>query len=188
MPAPQPPEPFLTPKTLASRGGPIAGGGLSMLGALLAMIGFLMPWASCAGTPYSGLALAAQPGPQGQSLALLYLVPFLGLGCLGIALSVVPLSAWRRIPVFVGWLALAVVGLLGVIAAIPLLVLYTSYTAAQEELEQSLGIFSGLAGDAVQIEPGYWVTALGLAVVVLGAIIGCAVGLLGALLPSRQRP
>lgn len=179
-------QPFLTPKTMASRGGPIAGGGLSMLGALLAMIGFLMPWASCAGTPYSGLNLASQPGPQGESMALLYLVPFLGLGCLGIALSVIPLAAWRRIPVFAGWLALAVVGVLGVIAAIPLLILYTSYTAAQAELESSLGIFSGLAGDAVKIEPGYWLTALGLALVVLGAIVGCTVGIIGALLPRRQ--
>ena len=186
MTAPKQPEPFLTPKSLASRGGPIAGGGLSMLGALLAMIGFLMPWASCAGTPYSGLELAAQPGPQGESLALLYLVPFLGVGCLGIALSIVPLSAWRRIPVFAGWLALAVVGVLGVIAAVPLLILYTSYTAAQEELEQSLGIFSGLASDAVQIEPGYWVTAVGLALVVLGAVVGCAVGIIGALIPARR--
>jgi hypothetical protein len=181
------PEPFLSPKPLASRGGPIAGSGLSMLGALLAMIGFLLPWASCAGTPYSGLTLASQPGPQGESMALLYLVPFLGLGCLGIALSVVPLAAWRRIPVFAGWLALAVVGVLGVIAAIPLIILYTSYTAAQAELESSLGIFSGLAGDAVKIEPGYWLTALGLALVVLGAILGCAVGIIGALLPRRQQ-
>jgi hypothetical protein len=179
------PEPYLTPKNLASRGGPAAGGGLSLLGALLAMIGFLLPWASCAGTPYSGLELAQQPGPSGENLGLLYLVPFLALGCLGLALSVIPLSAWRRIPVLIGWLGLALVGVLGVVAAVPLILLYTSFAAAQKEIESSLGIFSGLAGDAVKIEPGYWLTAFGLALVVLGAIVGCAVGIIGAIIPKR---
>jgi len=187
MPDPKP-NPFLAPKNLLSRGGPIAGSGLSMLGALLAMIGFLMPWASCAGAPYTGLQLAGQPGPQGESLALLYLVPFLAIGCLGIALSVVPLAAWRRIPVFVGWLALALVGVLGTAAAIPMLVLYSSYSSAQAEIESNLGIFSGLAGETVKIESGYWMSALGLSLVVFGAIVGCAAGLAGALIPRlRER-
>jgi hypothetical protein len=180
------PEPYLTPKNIASRGGPAVGGGLSMLGALLAMIGFLLPWASCAGTPLNGLELAQETGPAGQSLGLLYLVPFLAIGCFGIALSVIPLSAWRRIPALVGWLGLALVGVLGVVAIIPLVLLYTSYTAAQEELESSLGIFASLAGDAIKIESGYWVTAVGLGLVVLGAIFGCVVGMVGAVIPKRR--
>jgi hypothetical protein len=158
-----------------------------MLGALLAMVGFLLPWASCAGQPYTGLALAQQPGPQGENLAWLYLVPFLAVGCLGLLLGLVPLAAWRRIPPAISWLALAVVGVLGVAAAVPLLVLYTSYATAQAELESNLGIFSGLVGEAVTIESGYWLTALGLALVVLGAILGCAVGLVGALIPRRPQ-
>jgi hypothetical protein len=99
---------------------------------------------------------------------------------------VIPLSAWRRIPALVGWLGLALVGVLGVIAAIPLVILYTSYNAMQAELESSLGIFGGLAGDAVKIGTGYWLTAVGLGLVVLGAIFGCVVGLIGAFIPKRK--
>jgi hypothetical protein len=166
----------------------MAGSGLSLLGAVLAMVGFLMPWASCAGTPYTGLELAGQPGPQGQSLALLYLVPFLAVGCLGVALSVIPLAAWRRIPAFAAWLALALVGVLGVIAAVPVFIFYNSLESARREVESGLGLFSGLVGDTVKIEPGYWVSALGLALVVLGAIFGCALGVLGALIPRQRDP
>ncbi|MCC6189445.1 MAG: hypothetical protein IT318_10440 [Anaerolineales bacterium] len=178
---------WLTPKNAVGRGGPIAGGALSMLGAVLALIGFLLPWASCAGQPLSGLQIAGQPGPQGQNLAWIYLVPFLAIGCLGIALSIVPLAAWRRVPPVALILASGLVGLLAVAAAAPLVVVYTSLRAAQSQLESELGLFSGLAGEAFTLERGYWLTAAGLAMILAGAVLGSATALLGAWLPSRQR-
>ena len=72
-------------------------------------------------------------------------------------------------------------------AAVPLVVVYTSLRAAQTQLESELGIFSGLAGEAFTLERGYWLTAVGLAVSLAGAVLGSAAALLGAWLPRRRR-
>jgi hypothetical protein len=180
-------DPLLTPKNVVGRGGPVAGSAVSMLGALLALIGFLMPWASCAGQPLTGLEIAQQPGPEGQSLALVYLVPFLALGCLGLALSVIPLAVWRRVPRLVLLLASGLVGVLALVASVPLAVVYASLRAAQARLESELGFFSGLAGQAFTVERGFWVTAVGLALVLIGSLLGSGAALLGGFLPDRRR-
>jgi hypothetical protein len=157
-----------------------------MLGAGLAIIGFLLPWASCAGTPVTGLELAQQPAPTGQSLALVYLVPFLALGCLGVALATIPLAAWRRVPLLVGLLASALMGLLALGAAVPLVVVYTSLDRAQAELERELGFLSGLAGDAITLERGFWITVAGVGLMLAGALVGGAGALVGMALPGRR--
>lgn len=181
------PEPLLTAKNVVGRGGPMTGSVLSMLGAILAMLGFLLPWASCAGQPVTGLEIAQQTGPQGQSLALVYLVPFLAIGCLGVALSIIPLAAWRRVPLVVTFLAAGLLGLLALGAAVPLVVVYTSLRTAQAELEQELGFLSGLAVDAVTLERGYWISAIGVGLILAGAIVAGVTALVGAFLPSRRR-
>jgi hypothetical protein len=180
------PEPYLSPKNVVGRGGTATGSALSLLGAALAIIGFLLPWASCAGTPVTGLELAQQPTPTGQSLALIYLVPFLAVGCLGVALVTIPLAVWRRVPLLVGVLAAGLMGVLALGAAVPLVVVYTSLDRARAELERELGFLSGLAGEAITLERGFWITAAGVGLMVAGAVVAGAGALAGMVLPERR--
>lgn len=177
---PEPPLPYQHPQNLLGRGGPAAGSALSMLGSVLAIIGFLLPWVSCAGQPLTGVELAQQPGPTGENLTWLYVVPFLALGCLGVALSVIPLAAWRRVPVLVGGLASALVGLLALGAAVPLVIVYNTLTTGSEEIGATLG----LGGAVLQLEDGFWLTAVGLFVVLMGAGLGVLTAVIGLLWPK----
>ena len=178
----EPPLPYQHPQNVIGRGGPAAGGALSMLGSALAIIGFLLPWVSCAGKPLTGLALAQQSGPAGENLGWLYVVPFLALGCLGLALSVIPLAAWRRVPVWVGGLASALLALLALGAAVPLIIVYNSLTTAGDEISSNFGF----GGAVLKLEDGFWLTAVGLLVVLMGAGLGVVTAVIGALWPTGR--
>ncbi len=88
--------------------GPAGGGCLSMIGAVLVMIGFLLPWASCAGTTANGLQLATSSEVPSRSAVLLLLVPCIAIGLLGIGLTMLPLSARERLRQ--GWFSLRAAG------------------------------------------------------------------------------
>ncbi len=176
------PLPYQHPQNLIGRGGPAAGGALSMLGSALAIIGFLLPWVSCAGKPLTGLELAQQPGPTGENLGWLYVVPFLALGCLGVALAVIPLAAWRRVPVWVGGLASAFVGLLALGAAVPLIIVFNSLSTAAEEIGANLGF----GGAVLKLEDGFWLSAVGLLVVLMGAGLGLVTAVIGLFWPTGR--
>jgi len=179
----EPPLPYQHPQNIVGRGGPAAGGLLSFAGAALAIIGFLLPWVSCAGKPLTGLELAQQPGPQGENLGWLYLVPFLAVGCLGLALSVIPLAAWRRVPIWVGGAVSALLVLLAFGAAVPLIIVYSSLNTAGDQISANLGF----GGAILKIESGFWVTALGLFAIVLGGGLGVVAAVAGVLMPGEQR-
>jgi hypothetical protein len=182
---PEPPLPYQHPRQLIGRGGPAAGGALSLLGSALAIIGFLLPWVSCAGQPLSGVALAQQPGPQGENLGWLYVVPFLALGCLGLALAIIPLAAWRRVPLLVGGALSALLALLALGAAVPLAIVYNAITTGSDQIGATLGF----GGAVLKLEDGFWLTAFGLLMVVLGAGLGVVAAVVGVLWPAaRPRP
>jgi hypothetical protein len=132
------------------------------------------------------MAQTASPLPVGLNPALLYLVPFLAVGALGVALSLIPLSLWRRVPLIVPYLAASLLGVLAVLAAVPLVVAYTSLQSAQAQIEAELGVFAGLAGEALTLESGFWVTAAGLGLVALGALIAVGAIIAGLLLPRGK--
>ncbi len=176
------PLPYQHPKNLVGRGGPAAGGLLSFMGSALALIGFLLPWVSCASKPYTGLELAQQPGPSGENLGWLYVVPFLALVGLGLALSVIPLAAWRRVPLWVGGALSAVLIVLALGAAIPLVIVASSLNTASDQISSNFGF----GGAALKLESGFWLTAFGLFMIVLGGGLGVVGAIAGALMPGGE--
>jgi hypothetical protein len=164
-----------TANAVIRRGGPTVGSAINILGAVLVIVGFLSPWASCAGQRLTGLEIARQPIPTGQDLGWLYLVPFLAIAALGIALSVIPLAAWRKVPLIFVVFASGVAGLLGGLAGLPALLFFTSLQSAREDLGAPL----------LRAEYGLGLTALGAVVALAGGLMGAAAALVGALLPAR---
>ena len=178
MPA-EPPLPYQHPQNLIGRGGPAASSLVSMAGSALAIIGFLLPWVSCANKPLTGLELAQQTGPAGESLGWVYVVPFLAVGCVGVALTMIPLAAWRRVPVWVGAVAAALLGLLALGAMVPLVIIYRGLTTAGDEI----GATFGIGGALLKLEDGFWLSAVGLLVVLMGAGLGVLTAVIGAMWP-----
>ncbi|MCC7360486.1 MAG: hypothetical protein IT317_13470 [Anaerolineales bacterium] len=180
---PEPPLPYQHPQNLIGRGGPAAGSLLSLSGSALAIIGFLLPWVSCANKPLTGLELAQQTGPAGESLGWVYVTPFLALGCFGVALTMIPLAAWRRVPVWAGAAAAALLGLLALGAVVPLVVIYRGLTTAGDEI----GAAFGIGGALLKLEDGFWLTAVGLLAALMGAGLALLTSVIGALWPRAGK-
>jgi hypothetical protein len=99
-----------------------------------------------------------------------------------VALSVIPLAAWRRVPLWVGALASALGGLLALGAAVPLVIVFNSLTTAGEEISANLGF----GGAVLKLEDGFWLTAVGLFVVLMGAGLGVLTAVIGLFWPTGR--
>jgi hypothetical protein len=152
--------------------GPAGGGCVSMLGALLVMAGFLMPWASCGGNSVTGLNLATGDLPfdlPNQGAALLGLVPCLSLGLLGIGLGMLPLAARERIRAGLFSLRAAAGVALGGLAVAGLCLAGAFLAGVRQAQEASNDLF-GLGG-VIAVQSGFWISAVGMLVSLAGAAI-----------------
>ena len=159
----------LSKKDIVGKGGPIAGSATSAIGALLVLIGFVLPWASCGNYRLSGLDIVTQStsGNLGESNGtLLCLVPFFAIGMLGIAIAVVPATLWKKIPAAFKVIGMALVSLLTLLACCPSCLFFTNLQSARND-PNSMGM-----GGFVQIEYGFWVSMFGLFVSFLGGLLG----------------
>jgi hypothetical protein len=158
----------ISKEDLVGKAGPVAGSALSILGALLVLIGFVMPWASCGGYKLTALDLV-QGGIEGDfgnaSSAFLCLVPFFALGILGVSLALIPASLIKKIPTTVKPVAALLLPLLVMLACCPSIIFFARMQSTRSA-DHSFGM-----GRMITIEYGYWITMIGLFVALVGGLI-----------------
>jgi len=136
-------------------------------GALLVLLSFILPWVSCGGlASLSGLNLAGGVTVffEEVSLPWLWLVPLAAIGSL-------ILFFWAYQRGFVGRAVASIQLILGILTFLPLLPSWLIYEEAPEGLP-------------LQIGSGVWGTLLGCAAMIVGAISD----LRGGRLPEREAP
>lgn len=164
--------------------GPAGGGCLGMIGAVLVMIGFLLPWASCTGVKASGLALTTagllgSSTPLGDvskpALAFLGLIPCLAIGLLGIGLAMLPAAARERVRA--GWFSLRALGgvMLGGLGLIGLGLVCAFFFGLQTQKNQADTLGFGVL---VSLKGGFWVTAAGFLAALVGALVAAVTAFL----------
>lgn len=160
--------------------GLFGGNGIVTVGALIVLIGFILPWASCGYMRLSGLDIATNPSDYGGSASwtLLLLLPLgalllMGLSVAGIVLALLgkklPPTLARLTPF---WPLLTIVpGLL--CGCCPSCAFFWNAQRAASDPE-NLGL--------IRIEYGFWVTVFGLLV----TFAGIAIALAGGLVAQRR--
>ncbi len=144
-----------------------AGSKVTVGGALLVLLSFILPWVSCGGlASLSGLNLAGGVTIffEEVSLPWLWLVPPAAIGTL-----IVSFGAYRR--GFVGRAIASIQLILGILAFLPMLPSWVIYREAPKGLP-------------LQIGSGVWGTLLGCAAMIVGAISD----LRGGKPPEREMP
>lgn len=153
-------------KDIVGQPGLIAGSAASIIGALLVLIGFVLPWASCGNYRISGLDIVTQStsGDLESNGTLLCLVPFFAIGILGIAIATVPTALWKKIPAAFRTIGMGLISLLAVLACFPSSLFFANLQSARNDPNH--------IGGLVQIEYGFWVSMFGLFVAFLGGLLG----------------
>jgi hypothetical protein len=173
----------LSKEVLLEKAGPLGGSALSILGALLVLIGFVLPWASCSGYNYSGwdLAVNGREYFDTSSSIFLCLVPFFALGLLGMALVLIPAALLKKIPAFVKPIAAALVTLLVFFACCPSVIFFARLQAART----NAGHYG--AANYVHLGYGFWISMVGLLLALLGGLLA-ALSSGGNFLLKRKQP
>ena len=174
--------PSITASDVLGVGAPASGSLLSCLGSIIAMVGFFLPWASCAGYRLSGYDLAAQNVPADvsePSAGFLYLIPSLSLIALGIAISSVPLSIWKRVSRLIVAAAAALLALVVAPACLAALVFFLRFQSARNDPE-AFGL-----GGLFQLEYGFWFTVIGLVLGLSGALVSLGSSIIHELVGAR---
>ncbi len=168
---------------VVGRGGPIVGSITGIVGTLLVLFGFVLPWASCGSYRLSGLDIVIQSasGNINSGGTLLCLIPLLAIGLLGVAVTVIPATLWKKIPSLVKAIGTALMGLLAMLACCPSCLFFTNMQSARND-PNSFGM-----GGFLQVEYGFWVTVFGLFASFLGGLLGAGSSLAEVLM-SRKKP
>jgi hypothetical protein len=172
-------------RAFLGRGGPVAGSIISILGNLLVLIGFVLPWASCSGYQASGLDLVQQSasGRLGDtSGTLLALIPFLAVGMIGVAILTIPAALWRKIPTLIKTVGVVLIALMTVCACLPAGLFFTNMQSARN----SPDIF-GLGG-FIRVEYGFWVSVFGLLLSLVGGLVGIGTAAAEMLMRRKKPP
>ncbi len=149
------PKPNAQPALAAGRPGAYVGA----LGAIVVLVAFMLPWASCQSVTITGAQLASGQ-PDGFGNSLLWLVPAAAAG-----LIVVAIGRYRlRLPRLERLAAIAQV-LLGAFGAIlGALAIVGIFNARSDPRLPDVGQY-------VQVEPGAWLTAVGFVVAAVGGVL-----------------
>lgn len=161
------------------------GNGFITFGALVVLLGFMLPWASCSGMQQanlSGLDIAIQSGQYtgDASGTFLLLVPLgalmlLALGAAGIGLNLSSKSLPANLVRLVPFLPLTAV-LPGLCGCCPSSIFFYQIQSARTDPE-SYGM-----GMLIQVEHGFWITMVGLGM----AFIGIVAASVGGLMARRE--
>jgi hypothetical protein len=172
----------LSKEDLVGKAGPVGGSALSILGALLVLVGFVMPWSSCGGYNLTGLDLATNGSDYGNATtSLLCLVPFFALGILGVSLVIIPAALLKKIPAIIKPVAALILPLLVMLACCPSVIFF-----AKIQSERGGSGNSGMGG-YIQIEYGYWISIFGLFIALVGGLITLGTAG-GSYLMQRKQP
>jgi len=162
-------------KEIIGKGGLIAGSAASIIGSLLVLIGFVLPWASCGNYRLSGLDIVTQSTSSNTTIdgsgMFLCLIPFFAIGMLGIAIITIPATFWKKIPGAFKGIGMALITLLALLSCCPSGLFFTNIQSARND-PGNLGM-----GGFIQIEYGFWLTVFGIFVTLLGGVLGVGASL-----------
>jgi len=150
--------------------GSAAGSGIATLAALLILLCFMLPWASCGNYEFSGLDIATDSGDTvGEGAACLCAVPLTAFVILGLGLLLTPYGflAENRVIKWIGSAVQGLAALLGTISAI----LFFIRTNALKNDPQTFGM--------IHIRYGFWGALIGYLGAILGSLIGFAAPFVG---------
>ncbi len=173
---------------IAGKAGILGGHTILTIGALLILFGFILPWASCSGVQVSGLEVATQPSQYGaeETARILLLVPLgaLGLivlGMLGLGSNLLGLLGKTLPPIYHRLSALvpAVVAILAwLCSCLPSCAFFTNIQHQRSD-PKNMGL-----GMLIRLEYGFWITAIGLGIVLLGLVLAIGGGILAQFSPK----
>lgn len=172
----------LDTKTAVGKGGSIAGSAISIVGALLALFGFVLPWVSCSGYNFSGLELVTESlagNTDDPVISLLCLVPFFSLGALGVAILVIPVSLWKKAGHGLRLIGSALICLLAALACCPSFLFYVRVQADRQD-PSNFGV------TFLQIEEGFWFSVFGLFVTLFGGMFGFGASIAGKMMIKKE--
>lgn len=146
-------------------GGPIAGSSLGLIGAIIILIGFILPWVTCGllSRSYSGIDIVVDglSGNLDDSRGtFLILIPLLALFVLLVSLANIPATLMRNIPYTFIVATNILILVVSTIICIPLGLFYTN---TQSEIKNTYGF--------VKIDYGFWVSALGVLLSIFGGLM-----------------
>jgi len=169
---------------IVGKGGPVAGSAISIVGSLLVLIGFVLPWASCSSYKLSGLDIVTQSAAgklDSSNGTWLGLIPFLAIGVIGIAILTIPASLWKKIPSLVKTIGTVLVALMTACACLPSCLFFTNLQSARND-PNNLGL-----GGLIQIEYGFWITIFGLFISFFGGLVGIGTSV-AAMVMAKKTP
>jgi hypothetical protein len=152
---------------LVGKAGPITGSALSMIGAVITLFGFVLPWASCGASDYSGLDIvnASMSGELANSGgAWLILIPSLALIVLGLAISNIPIALLKKVPTVFKPATAIFLFVVSSIACCPSMLFLREIQSARYD-PNSLGM-----GGMIRIEYGFWVSLMGILLSIFGGL------------------
>lgn len=139
--------------------GPRIGMFVGAAGGLLALIGFLLPWAF----GQSGMRVVTAMRGYSLSYSLVWLVPLVTLGMVGVAIVGLLASFWGKVARRTNIVGAVLIVVLVMLACCPF-----SLFLADHLFFMTTAASRGLANLGL----GFWVTGLGLAICIAGGIIG----------------
>ena len=162
---------------IAGKVGLFGGHGLITFGALVTLLAFMLPWASCSGIKLSGLDIVTRASEYGgdASWSILALAPvgalaLLVLGIAGLAVNLLGQKLPDNLARLTPFLPLLAV-LPGLCGCCPSCAFFTNIQNARSN-PNNLGL-----GMLIQIEYGFWLTLVGLGVSFVGMIVALTGGL-----------
>ena len=157
-------------KEMVGKWGPVAGGVIALLGALIALVSFILQWVSFMGTGVTGIDMLSQISTfsQGSTSVLLYTVfcvPVLGLVLILAGIATIPLAILKNMKdlyrIIVG-AVIIVISLCGCCSPV-------SFALG---LNSSLGAASSSAPSITSLlGAGFWVSLVGFGLTLLGGIV-----------------
>ncbi len=183
-------------KNAVTKFGPAAGGGVAIFGLLLTGLGFLLPWLKTsslgAKISISGLDLLTNTGDlsnlsdasgknylaivaRGSSFnALLCNLPFFLCGALIIAVLTIVAVFAKKFPSQIKLYSSMALGLLGLFSCCPSVLFFF-------DMQKKMW-------DGVDLQFGFYLAVFGIAVILIGGIVGIVATLIGGGFPRRNRP
>jgi hypothetical protein len=158
----------LNKETVVGKGGPVAGSTFSIIGAIITLFGFMLPWTSCGSYSYSGVDIFSQSMSgdlSGSEGTFLIFIPMLALIVLGIAITNIPVALIQKIPKIVKLLVAVLVLGLSSITCCPSALFYTNIQSARND-PNSFGL-----GGMIQLEYGFWVSVMGILLSIFGGLV-----------------
>lgn len=170
---------------IVGRGGPVSGSAGAVLGALVVLLAFFLPWVSCATLSLSALDVASGEVPSevaAGSSAFLYLLPALALATLAFAVGTIFIAVWPRLPRFTSAATAVAMFVTSALMLLPHVVFYVRFQAVKSR-EGAFALTS-----LIRLEEGFWVSVVGVLLSMMSAVVAILTAGMGLVLSPDETP